>query len=143
MLSPGIRGGEALLVDGAGVLAVLERSFGRGAVASLRLRTKDGTTLPVVERFEGLARIRFRSDLVASVYSDTGDRSVLEAWRALLSRPAPLRLGVGDGYLVHNHRYLHGRSSFTGPRRLARMLARVSEGHELSWLNRGFRVACQ
>lgn len=142
ILSPGACGGETLLVDGAAVLAVLERSFGRSAVASLRLRTRDGATVPVVERFDGWARIRFRSDRVASVYSDTGDRSALEAWRAMVSRPTPVRLGVGDGYLVHNHRYLHGRTGFTGTRRLARLLATVDEGHHLSWLNMGFRVAC-
>lgn len=140
MLSPG-DGGDGLLVDGARLLATLCRSFGRSAVGSLRLRTRDGTTVPVVQAVEGLERIRFRADRLASLYSDSGHAAVVKAWQQQVSQPTLLRLGVGDGYLVHNHRYLHGRSSFTGPRRLARFLAKIDDGHRLAWLNKGFRVA--
>jgi alpha-ketoglutarate-dependent taurine dioxygenase len=141
MVLPGSSGGDSSLVDGAHLVATLCQSFGRDAVGSLRLRTRMGTTVPVVESVEGLARIRFRSDLLASLYSESGNYPVLKAWRELVSQPTLVRLGAGDGYLVHNHRYLHGRSNFEGPRRLVRVLARVDDGHRLAWLNKGFRVA--
>lgn len=135
---PAASGGEALLVDGARVLATLRRSFDPVAIAGLRLRTADGSSVPIVETTGGLTRIRYRADPVARPYSVTGDRRLLAALDELIAAPRVLRLGVGDGYLVHNHRYLHGRSGFTGTRRLTRMLARFTTDHRHAWLNRGF-----
>jgi alpha-ketoglutarate-dependent taurine dioxygenase len=135
---PGASGGEALLVDGARVLATLRRSFDPVAIAGLRLRTADGATVPIVETTGGLTRIRYRADPVARPHSVTGDRRLLAALDELIATPMVLRLDAGDGYLVHNHRYLHGRSGFTGARRLTRMLARLTADHQHAWLNRGF-----
>ena len=141
MLSPG-SGGDGLVVDGARLFTTLCRSFGRSAVESLRMRARDGTTMPVVNAVDGLVRIRFRADPLASLYSETGQDAVVDAWRRLVSEPTALQMAAGDGYLVHNHRYLHGRSSFTGSRRLARFLAKIDDGHRLAWLNKGFRLVC-
>jgi hypothetical protein len=141
MLEPGNDGGSGLLVDGARLLVTLCQSFGRGSLESLRLRTRDGRTLPVVEGAGGLVRLRFRGDGLASLYSDVGNDAILSAWSQLVAHATEVRLGVGDGYLVHNHRYLHGRASFSGPRRLARIMANLDESHRLAWMNEGFRVA--
>ena len=141
VISPAARGGHTLLVDGAQVLTELRRYFPLLAITShLRLRTRDGTMIPVVEMLDGFVKMRFRDDKVAAPVGATGERAILDALRALVSTAAKLRQDAGCGYILHNHRYLHGRSSFAGGRLLVRMLARVSDGHALSWLNKGFRV---
>jgi hypothetical protein len=105
------------------------------------LQPADGNTVPVILASNGLARIRFRDDRIAVPASASDDQQVVDALRDLVSAATiSVRLGPGDGYIVHNHRYLHGRSSFAGDRRLGRMLARVGR-HRLAWLNQGFRVA--
>jgi hypothetical protein len=142
MISPAVSGGQASLVDGAQVLAELRRTFAPATISSLRLRGADGLTVPVMWISDGLAKIRFRDDRVAAPYCTTGDRAALDGLRDLISASATsVPLGPGDGYVLHNHRYLHGRLSFTGDRLLARMLAKVSGCHRLAWLNKGFPVA--
>lgn len=89
---------------------------------------------------EGWTKIRFRDDPLATPWTD-GDRDIVAALRESISvATRSLPLSAGDGYILHNHRYLHGRSSFAGHRQLVRMLASVTCAR-LSWLNQGFRVA--
>jgi hypothetical protein len=141
MISPAVSGGHALLVDGAQVLAGLRRSFTHATIGNLRLQPADGNAVPVVLASNGLARIRFRDDRIAVPASASDDQQVVDALRDLVAAATTsVRLGPGDGYIVHNHRYLHGRSSFAGDRRLGRMLAKVGR-HRLAWLNQGFRIA--
>ena len=97
---------------------------------------------PVADISGGLARLRFRDDHVAGPHSTVGRPDALAELRRLISMATTsIDLASGDGYLVHNHRILHGRSVFAGSRRLARILARVNDDHPYTWLNRGFRVA--
>jgi alpha-ketoglutarate-dependent taurine dioxygenase len=141
LLSPPAAGGDALLVDGARVLAGLRWSFPPAAIAGLHLYTDRGTTVPVITSIEALASIRYRDDRLASPCTTGEDRRIVAALReAILAATATVPLERGDGYILHNHRYLHGRTSFAGNRRLVRMLAKVTCGR-LAWLNRGFEVA--
>lgn len=139
MIRPAKRGGEVLLVDGAKVLSELVDVFGFAVVAELRLRSRYQEIFPVIGLQDGLARIRFRSDELADLDEGNDCREIVAAWRRLVSAATRVRFRAGDGYLLHNHRYLHGRLGYAGPRRLARLLATVADGHRLSWLNRGFR----
>jgi hypothetical protein len=68
MLSPGDGGGDGLLVDGARLVATLCRSFGRSAVESLRLRRRDGTTMPVVQAVDGHRGVGRRCVLAALLH---------------------------------------------------------------------------
>lgn len=144
MVSAAKAGGEALLVDGADVLADLRHRFDDATVASMRLRPPHGDTAPrVVDLSGGFARLRFRDDHLARPHSVTGSHDVVSEMRRLtlrLSETFPL--SPGDGYILHNHRILHGRSAFTGGNRsVVRLLARVDIRHPYAWLNRGFRLA--
>ena len=143
MLAPARVGGSATLVDGAKVLGLLRRRADDAVIAGLRLRTASGDHgPPVVEFLPGHARIRYRDDRIASPHSDDGRTSLVSELRRLISvTTRSLELGVGEGYLVHNHRFLHGRTAFTGDRCLIRFLARIKSDHPYAWLNRGFPIA--
>ncbi|MFG2054193.1 TauD/TfdA family dioxygenase [Micromonospora sp. NPDC048930] len=143
MVAPARSGGAAALVDGARVLALLRHTFDDAAIAGVRLVPADGSAgRPVIEMAEGLARFRYRDDQVAAPHGGAGSADVLAELRRLISGTAiSLSLAAGEGYLVHNHRLLHGRAAFAGSRRLVRFLARVNPDHPYAWLNRGFSVA--
>ncbi|MGA4727714.1 TauD/TfdA family dioxygenase [Micromonospora taraxaci] len=143
MLTPARAGGSATLVDGARVLRIVRHRAEDAAIAGLRLRTTTSQPdPPVVEFIPGHARIRYRDDRIADPYSPDGRTDLVADLRRLIFETArSLHLGAGDGYLVHNHRFLHGRTAFTGDRSLARLLARVNSDHPYAWLNRGFSIA--
>lgn len=129
------RGGQALLADLRGCQELANES----SAASLRLETRLAGSWPVVQRTEGFVRVRFRDDAVARPNAVGGSgRQLLGSIRMLAARPAVLQLDAGEGYIVHNHRVLHGRESFRGYRRAVRLLADVRPGHSLAWLNYGF-----
>ncbi|MEV6373588.1 TauD/TfdA family dioxygenase [Micromonospora musae] len=140
---PARAGGEAVLVDGARLLARLRLTFDDAALAGLQLRPGNGGGGPCVfERHGRLTRLRYRDDQVASPYCDSGKGDVTAVLRRLIAAATTsVRLAAGDGYLIHNHRILHGRAAFMGDRRLARLLANVHGDHPYAWLNRGFRLA--
>lgn len=140
MVEPAVSGGDTLLADGAAVLRVLRRRCLPEVGDRVWLRTADGAAVPVVARRGGLVRIRFRDDGLARPFSDWGPAEVAALRESIstVARSVPLR--AGDGYIVHNHRYLHGRSSFRGRRTLTRMLATV-KCTRLAWLNEGFHDA--
>ncbi|BCJ62769.1 TauD/TfdA family dioxygenase [Micromonospora endophytica] len=143
MLSGAPAGGEAVLVDGARVLRVHGRDHSASGLAGLRLATSDGRgDIAVVEKHAGLVRIRYRDDGVARPYSTDGRWDTATEFRQLIRATAEtIHLAAGDGYLIHNHRILHGRAEFSGDRLLVRLLAKVRRDHPYAWLNRGFRFA--
>ncbi|MFD2762928.1 TauD/TfdA family dioxygenase [Micromonospora eburnea] len=143
MVVPALTGGESVLVDGARVLALLRNEFDDGVIAGLRLRPRGGGDgQPLIELRGGLARFRYRDDQIGNPSSVSGREDVVAALRRLIAATRrSFRLAAGDGYLVHNHRVLHGRTAFSGSRRLVRLLAEVDGGHPYAWLNRGFRLA--
>ncbi|MGC4749663.1 TauD/TfdA family dioxygenase [Micromonospora sp. DT201] len=143
MLAPARAGGSATLVDGARVLTLVGRRADEAAIANLRLKTTTGQPgPPVVEFTPDNARIRYRDDRIARPDSSDGRTDLVTELRRLISETTrSLHLGAGDGYLVHNHRFLHGRRAFIGDRRLVRFLASVDSDHPYAWLNRGFSIA--
>jgi hypothetical protein len=128
-------GGQVLLAD-ARRCAGLSQDPG---TASLTLEGRVAGAWPVLESNEGLVRLRYRDDTVGRPRAaDEQGRRLLSRIRRLSACPVILRLGTGEGYIVHNHRVLHGRESFQGYRRAARLLADVRPDHRFSWLNHGF-----
>jgi hypothetical protein len=81
--------------------------------------------------------IRFRDDELAAPSSEGEFGDVLALRKAISRVTRSIPLQTGDGYILHNQRYLHGRSSFRGDRTLARMLATVTTD-QFAWLNEGF-----
>ncbi|MDG4801002.1 TauD/TfdA family dioxygenase [Micromonospora sp. WMMD980] len=140
MTSPSRSGGVTTLVDGARVLTRLRHHFDDSTLVELRLRPADGSVeRPVIEVAASLTRLRYRDDQVAA---PRGRPDVLKRLRRLIiEETLTLELAAGEGYLVHNHRFLHGRTAFTGGRRLVRFLARFTPDHPYAWLNRGFSIA--
>ncbi|MEU8405646.1 TauD/TfdA family dioxygenase [Micromonospora sp. NPDC048842] len=143
MLAPAKAGGSATLVDGSRVLTLVRHRAEDATIAELRLRAAAGRAgPPLVEFTPGHARIRYRDDRVAGPYSADGRTDlVAEVRRLIVATTRSLHLGSGDGYLVHNHRFMHGRTAFTGDRSIVRFLARVNSDHPYAWLNRGFPFA--
>ncbi|WP_348650026.1 TauD/TfdA family dioxygenase [Solwaraspora sp. WMMA2080] len=136
-------GGGGVVVDGAYVAAELRGQFGAEAVAglSLSMSGQEGVQAIFGSR-DGFQRIRYRDDEIAWPWHRDRPAEITARLRQLIKdASAPLALGRGDGYLLHNHRTLHGRSAFTGRRCVIRFLAKVKEGHPYAWLNRGFRRA--
>ena len=143
MQSPARKGGESLLVDGARVLRLLHQDFPGSVIAGLRLITATGGVgSAVVDARAGFASFRYRDDRVAYPCGSAGREDAVAALRHLIRATAnTVNLAAGDGYLIHNHRVLHGRTAFSGGRRLVRLLATVNTDHPYAWLNRGFRFA--
>ncbi|MDG4797549.1 TauD/TfdA family dioxygenase [Micromonospora sp. WMMD1082] len=143
MLAPASDGGESLLVDGARVLRLLQQQIPGPTIAELRLITSKGRSgSAVVDIRAGFASMRYRDDRVAHPDGTDGREDAVAALRHLIRATAnTVSLAAGDGYLIHNHRVLHGRTAFKGSRCLVRLLANVKSDHPYAWLNRGFRFA--
>lgn len=139
MERPAPDGGHSLLVD-PGPDRIFRLLTGTGPAAHrLCLHAADGTCRPVVDAAHGLMRVRFRDDDVAWPRpAGMRARALLARLRALSIRPLTLRLGAGEGYLLHNHRVLHGRTGFSGHRTAVRLLADLRPEHRFGWLNDGF-----
>lgn len=122
-------GGESLLVDGQAVLAELAdiRPSALKALSAPRAAYfggADGHFAPVLESLPGGRwRLRLRQDSLARFSPDAAAH--LPALRRAVERKTlRLPLARGQGLLLDNHRVLHGRTSFTGERRLLRALGR-------------------
>ena len=140
MVSPARSGGATALVDGARVLVRLSRAFGDAALADLRLVPAGGRgARAVAESAAGLVRIRYRDDQVAGPHGSS--EVVTELRRLIAEETVLLELAAGEGYVLHNHRFLHGRTAFSCSRHQVRFLARDGFSHPFAWLDRGFSVA--
>lgn len=131
-------GGSSLLLDGKSL--VMDVLSGGSFSADLMLRTDAGELIPIFNRdSRGLCQIRYRDDDVARPYAKNASAaSRLAAVRRSLNSSQATPMKVGEGYLIHNHRYLHGRTGFLGNRVVARLLATVSPESQLAYLNSGF-----
>lgn len=132
-------GGESLLVDIASDRALLRLAL--QSPERLVLRDKEDHRHPVVEQHGERVRVRYRDDALARpmAVNDAGE-VVLSRIHALAMTPRLLHMGAGCGYVLHNHRVLHGRTKFTGPRTVVRLLANVAPTHPLERLNDGFTL---
>lgn len=132
-------GGESLLVDVA-----RDRALFHGALQApghLVLRDAEDGRRPVIEQHGRRVRVRYRDDVLAyPVAVDEAGEVVLSRLRALFSAPRVLRMDAGSGYVLHNHRVLHGRTAFAGPRTAVRLLANIAPQHPYERLNDGFTM---
>ncbi|KAJ7864918.1 hypothetical protein B0H13DRAFT_1898874 [Mycena leptocephala] len=125
-----ISGGHSMLVDGQALLIHLRLNepFIYGLITSPKyssFRSDDGTFTPrpIFDEAKGILRLRFDDGVQLSA-------TLIENWAkfrdAIYAHSFAIALSQGQSYLVDNHRFLHGRTSFTGQRELLRVLVSVS-----------------
>lgn len=124
---PAETGGETLLVDGRGVyqrLAHLNPDiFSAVTKAKSTIFASDGELYwgSIYERTEANKLVvRFRSDDLLFVSAEI--TSAIHAFRGVLeSSSLVTQLEAGQGYILQNTRWLHGRLPFAGERRYGRL----------------------
>ena len=127
-----VSGGEALLVDGRAVYAELAardpRALAAFSVPRNALFGGGGGHLGSAFTTSGnLTAIRLRLDaLVRFAPALLEHLPVLR--RAIAAHTVTVPLAAGDGYVINNRRWLHGRHSFAGPRALYRVTADAHAG---------------
>ncbi|PDP89086.1 hypothetical protein CQJ94_04940 [Glycomyces fuscus] len=142
-LAPADHGGESVLVDGRAVSEELSDSAPEtwSALSAPRTAYFGGSAGYVGAVFEPADpetwTIRLRLDeLVRFAPHAVPHVKIL---REVIDRHTMiLRLGKGQGFVLDNTRWLHGRRSFTGPRVMLRALG---EPRSRLPLERGFRLA--
>jgi alpha-ketoglutarate-dependent taurine dioxygenase len=117
-------GGTSLLIDFEKVLDRLATLIPVSELARL-LRIKiigSGALLPMLWRERnGNYCVRYRDDEIAQPFSY--DQGILVRLRELTTKlQLEVRLSPGDGYIISNHRWLHGRTAFCGRRLMTRIL---------------------
>jgi hypothetical protein len=141
---PADSGGESIFVDGEELFSVLAHERPDILAAAQRpgcvFFGGDGDALrtSIFSKIdERRVAVRFRSDELATIMRPLRDH--LPALLAIMERLSiriPLR--CGQGYVVQNGRWLHGRTAFTGQREAYRVLV---EPPRYSPIRRGFPVA--
>ncbi|KAJ6492030.1 hypothetical protein C8R45DRAFT_1073427 [Mycena sanguinolenta] len=125
-----ISGGHSMLVDGQALLRHLRLNepFLYGLITSPKyssFRSDDGTFTPrpIFDEATGILRLRFDDGVQLSA-------TLIENWAkfrdAIYMHSFAIALSRGQSYIVDNHRFLHGRTSFTGQRELLRVLVDVA-----------------
>lgn len=142
LLTAASSGGDALLVDTAPVL----RRYSSVELARLRdevwIADRAGTNRqPALSATRALHVSRYRDDQIGQPRADSElARQFLNELAHAIAAPLRMPLRPGQGYVVDNHRVLHGRTAFIGDRRVARLLAFIRGGVPYSWLNQGFSL---
>lgn len=141
-LTPAHHGGESVLIDGRAVAEELSLAAPEtwSALSAPRTAYFGGSSGYVGAVFEPASpetwTIRLRLDELIRFAPRTVRH--VEILREVMDRHTMvLRLGKGQGFILDNTRWLHGRRSFTGPRVMLRAL---SERHTHLPLERGFRL---
>jgi len=136
-------GGQSLLVDTRPLLSQYSPDSLRYIENDLWLSSRfDGQRRKVVESSEnGYTIIRYRDDQVARPEGRSRlSESLLSSLRDMGRSAVGIRLRAGQGYMIHNHRILHGRTRFDGPRKGVRILFRVRRESSYGILNSGFAL---
>lgn len=119
-------GGECLAIDGRSVYTDLMHANPRAIQALTRPRTAifggaSGYLGSVFEHIQG-GRIRVRLRMDSLVQYSPELTPWLPALTAAIERHTTrFALALGQGYVLHNHRWLHGRTAFTGDRLMYRL----------------------
>lgn len=136
---PSVTGGTCLLVDGKAVHDDLARTAPQALPALLRRRSvlfggpaghlgsvladrpETAASGPRATSRDGVRRmIRLRLDDLVMLCPQVA--VWLPALHAAIDRHTlALELGAGEGYLLDNHRWLHGRTAYTGSRTIYRL----------------------
>lgn len=125
MAQPSRVGGDAQFADSkVVVLAMLEQGLSMEEILSIEIRPyEDGErSFPFVEEVvPGGLVTRYREDHVARPVAR--DPLIIEVLRqAIEDHLITVRLESGDGYVLNNRRWLHGRTGFSGDRSASRLL---------------------
>lgn len=120
-------GGEVLLTDGQAVHEHLSRS----APEALEYMRRPGTAFYggggghasqiFTPLLAGRVSLRFRRDQLAQ-FSPLIQRFLPDLDEAIAAHQRAILLKPGQGYIVDNHRFLHARAAFEGPRECVRAL---------------------
>ena len=121
-------GGEAIVVDGFDVIAAVKTRHPKlyslltnSKYSSFKDDSGKYVPRPIFDVESGILRFRYDDSIQLSA-------SLVEAFpifRSMIYEFAyPIALEPGQCYIVDNHRFLHGRTSFTGSRELLRALVR-------------------
>ncbi|MEV4123743.1 TauD/TfdA family dioxygenase [Nocardia sp. NPDC049707] len=119
-------GGECIAIDGRSVYADLMLNEPEAAQAFSQPRTAlfggaAGYLGSVFEQAKGgRIRVRYRRDALVKFSPD------VTRWLPVLDETVErhtlrFMLDPGQGYVMHNHRWLHGRTAFTGDRAMHRL----------------------
>lgn len=121
-------GGESFLVDGYRVYESLNSRYPEAARAlsepdSIIFRSGDEMYSGSVFSRDnsGRLRVRFRSD-EHGYFSGEVSQWLGIVHKIIASHCISMMLSPGEGYIVDNHRFLHGRNSFNGSRKMCRIL---------------------
>jgi alpha-ketoglutarate-dependent taurine dioxygenase len=132
------QGGASVFCDGQAVLRKLRQAGCTDPeIRSLRL-AGPGEDLPMWHHQGGRCRLRYRDDAVAGPANSVSKRALNELRQQMSLLQQVRNLAPGEGYVLHNHRFFHGRTAFSGPRSVTRLLANVSANSQHSSLNQGF-----
>jgi hypothetical protein len=130
---PASQGGTTLLADAARITATLAGQYpaalrALSAPRAAYFGTAAGYLGPVCEPTgPGRARIRLRLDDLAMFSADA--TPVIPLLRAVITQHLhAIQLQSGEGLLVSNSRWLHGRDRYTGPRIMLRILGDLLPG---------------
>jgi len=123
---PAVSGGECVVIDGKAVYDELAESEPDAirALSAPRSALFGGAAGHLGSIFanaaDGRVTVRLRLDDLAYFSPDVS--RWLPELRAAIDRHAiTFRLGTGTGYILHNHRWLHGRRAFLGQRVMYRV----------------------
>ncbi|PKX98638.1 putative haloacid dehalogenase-like hydrolase [Aspergillus novofumigatus IBT 16806] len=121
-------GGESLLADGYQVLGALKQEDEKlyDLITNSKhtsFRSDDEVFVPraIFDREKGILRFRFDDSIQLSA-SMVSRFSRLQD--IIYENAFVVSLQPGQGYILDNHRYLHGRASFSGSRELLRVLVK-------------------
>ena len=119
------RGGESVLVDGARVLARLDREDPALAAALLGEDRRQRFYFGDVDG----PTVALRGGHLAWTHAPHGEDAIGAALTAAVAREPSIvhRLAEGEALVASNHRMLHGRRAFEGDRELVRLLAWLEE----------------
>ncbi len=133
---PASQGGNTLLADAARITATLAGQHpaalrALSAPQAAYFGTAGGYLGPVCEPVgPGRARIRLRLDDLAMFSADA--TPVIPLLRAVITQHLhAIQLRTGQGLLVSNSRWLHGRDCYTGPRIMLRILGDPLPGTDI------------
>jgi alpha-ketoglutarate-dependent taurine dioxygenase len=143
---PAEEGGASLFVDGKHIYQLLLKAHPQllEALAMPASAIFAGSTTPIYSSVfqtfaDGTISIRFRYDSLG--YYSTPVCAALPVFLDLLNQyKISFLLQKHQGYIIHNRRWLHGRTAFRGEREVYRVLVRPApETYVGAHVGRGFR----
>lgn len=127
VVKPSLEGGESVLVDGVKIFNYLrlnnpkESDILQEKDVAMFFDGIDSFIGPIFKKKGKRISIRFRNDSCIKIKPHA--KYAIECLKkAIFLFKKSYSLGVGDAYLLDNHRFLHGREKYTGERIISRVL---------------------